>query len=156
MVLEILALILAVILLLFLFKHRFTGVKVKRSRRAQAQQSNLNTRVISEEVPHAPSPKHNTSHPYHCVEIVGDEGLCQSAIKLKGKRFLSDDAPALPLAGCTKADCSCRYQHHEDRRGQTEDRRLDFGVTRELYGVFGEPNRRHQPSKGRRQSDTRH
>ncbi|MCL1040372.1 MULTISPECIES: hypothetical protein [Shewanella] len=156
MFLEILALILAVILLLFLFKHRFTRVKVKRSRRSQPQPSNLSASVISEEVPHAPSVKHNTIHPYHCVEIVSDEGLCKNAEKLKGKRFLSDDAPPLPLAGCTKADCSCRYRHHEDRRGQTEDRRLDFGVTRELYGVFGETNRRHQPSKGRRQSDTRH
>ena len=156
MFLEILALVLAVILLVFLFKHRFTRVKVKRDRRAQTQQPNLHTRVISEEVPYTPSVKHNTIHPYHCVEIVSDEGLCKSAKVLKGKRFLSNDAPALPLEACTKADCSCRYLHHEDRRGQTEDRRIDFGVTRELYGVFGETNRRNQPSKGRRQSDTKH
>ncbi|QYJ89220.1 hypothetical protein [Shewanella halotolerans] len=156
MFLEILALILAVILILFLFKHRFTRVRVRRARRAAVQQANLSARMISEEVPHAPTHSLNTSHPYHCVEIVNDEGLCGSAKKLKGKRFLSKDAPTLPLPGCNKGECSCRYLHHEDRRGQNEDRRVDFGVTRELYGVFGEPNRRSQPAKGRRHTDTRH
>ncbi|MCG9711545.1 hypothetical protein L1D29_01755 [Shewanella insulae] len=156
MFLEILTLILAVILILFLFKHRFTRVRVRRARRTAMPQTDLTAKAISEELPQAPTHNHHTSHPYHCVEIVNDDGLCGSAMKLKGKRFLSKDAPTLPLPGCSEGECNCRYMHHEDRRGQTEDRRIDFGVTSELYGVFGEPNRREQPAKGRRQTDHRH
>lgn len=156
MLLEILALMLAVILLLFLFKHRFTRGRVRRARRAAMTQASPSTSTISEEVPHTPIHDQSTSHPYHCVEIVNDKGVCDSAKKLKDKRFLSKDAPTLPLPDCNEAECHCRYLHHEDRRGQTEDRRVDFGVTSELYGVFGEPNRRNQPAKGRRLTDSRH
>jgi hypothetical protein len=33
-------------------------------------------------------------------------------------RFLSKEAPVLPLAGCSMSGkCRCSYQHHDDRRG---------------------------------------
>ena len=33
------------------------------------------------------------------------------------QRWLSREAPQLPLPGCTRPDtCRCTYQHHEDRR----------------------------------------
>jgi hypothetical protein len=36
---------------------------------------------------------------------------------LLGTRFLSKEAPRLPLKGCSiGSDCRCSYQHHEDRR----------------------------------------
>lgn len=50
------------------------------------------------------------------------------------------------------ANCQCRYQHHEDRRQLGNDRRVEYGVTRELFGAFGEQNRRDRP-KGRRATD---
>lgn len=153
---EVFALILAIILLLFLFKHRFTRIKIRRSRRGSTPPANMSASVISEEAPLEPVSRQSTRHPYHCVEIINDDGFCESAKQLKGKRFLSKDAPELPLAGCNKTECLCHYLHHEDRRGQTEDRRVDFGVTRELYGVFGEPNRRQQSTRGRRNSDISH
>ena len=36
---------------------------------------------------------------------------------LLGTRFLSKEAPRLPLEHCAMgAECRCSYQHHEDRR----------------------------------------
>jgi hypothetical protein len=40
-----------------------------------------------------------------------------AAQRLKGKRFLSNDAPTLPLPECVMR-CGCKYRHYEDRRGQ--------------------------------------
>jgi hypothetical protein len=32
-------------------------------------------------------------------------------------RYLSSETPpALPLKGCAKVACTCRYRHHDDRR----------------------------------------
>jgi hypothetical protein len=52
-----------------------------------------------------------------------DTGLnaCRAAQGLDGRRFLPQDAPALPLSACTEKRCACRYVHHADRRD--DDRR---------------------------------
>jgi hypothetical protein len=41
---------------------------------------------------------------------------------LETKRFSPNEAPSLPLPGCTASRCICCYAHYEDRREQ--DRRL--------------------------------
>lgn len=41
---------------------------------------------------------------------------CENAIELAGKCFPGDKAPSLPLAGCTVATCSCRYEPLPERR----------------------------------------
>ncbi|WP_037427845.1 hypothetical protein [Shewanella colwelliana] len=154
MLAEILALILALLLLLFLFRHRFIKPKVRRSfKPASNEQHNAKTTSISEDIPLPAHTVVSGIHPFHSVEIVDDSGLCKNAQALKGKRYLSHEAPTLPLAGCSGQDCECRYIHHEDRRNQHEERRLDFGVTHELYGAFGETNRRALRRKGRRETD---
>ncbi len=89
---------------------------------------------------------------FHCVSIESVGTCCEHMKALKGKRFLSKEAPELPMEACTQARCQCRYQHHDDRRQSSAERRLQFGVGRELYGVFGEIDRRDYP-KGRRSSD---
>lgn len=38
------------------------------------------------------------------------------------KRFLSGDAPRLPLPSCGAPTCNCRYVHHGDRRDAEEGR----------------------------------
>ena len=43
---------------------------------------------------------------------------------LETRRFLSSEAPLLPLAGCTETSCQCRYVHYADRREQ--DRRSTY------------------------------
>ncbi|MCK7579713.1 MAG: hypothetical protein MZV65_31140 [Chromatiales bacterium] len=35
---------------------------------------------------------------------------------LETRRFVSSEAPRLPLAGCTEQACRCRYVHYEERR----------------------------------------
>jgi len=49
---------------------------------------------------------------------------------LETRRFLSSEAPLLPLAGCTVESCQCRYVHYEDRRER--DRRNSYGRTIDL------------------------
>ena len=72
--------------------------------------------------PHA---KRSESRPtcYRAVEIRCAEEACEAAKAERGKRYLSKDAPTLPLSQCDRRErCGCRYRHHEERRGK-EDRR---------------------------------
>lgn len=50
---------------------------------------------------------------------------CRSAALLRGKRFLLEEAPPLPLLQCQHADlCECGYLHFDDRRvGERRDMR---------------------------------
>ena len=63
---------------------------------------------------------------FHAVTIAQGRPACPGAAQLTGRRFLSRDAPPLPLPGCGARTCHCRYIHHADRRA--EDRRFPFGV----------------------------
>jgi len=60
---------------------------------------------------------------WHSVVVAGPANVCAAALACKGKRFLSSEAPRLPLEGCDAARCECRYRHYNDRRG--EPRRSD-------------------------------
>ena len=54
---------------------------------------------------------------WHAVSVAFRDGACEQAQQLAGKRFLSAQAPALPLKDCPKGGrCRCVYKHHEDRR----------------------------------------
>jgi hypothetical protein len=59
------------------------------------------------------------------VEIRTRGGACRAAHVLQGQRFLSKDAPSLPLPDCTHVKCACTFSKLLDRR--TEGRRLDHG-----------------------------
>lgn len=151
---------LAVSVLMFLFRHRLTRSRLIRSKKPVHQHNKIHNPAISEQAPIASdpasiAPKYSNPelHSYHSVEIVNESNMCASAKKLKGKRYLSQNAPTIPLLDCESKDCSCRYVHYDDRRKYNEDRRLEFGVTQELFGVFGETNRRGTNPKGRRTSD---
>lgn len=64
---------------------------------------------------------------YHAVSIKLSDFPCTAAKDLASQRFLSSEAPKLPLSGCTNAStCSCRFVHHKDRR-TGKDRRSPFG-----------------------------
>jgi hypothetical protein len=60
--------------------------------------------------------KRNSRHRWHAVTIIGPASICGAAQACKGKRFLSPDAPRLPLEGCDAEECNCRYRHFADRR----------------------------------------
>lgn len=69
---------------------------------------------------------------YHCVEVRSGAGACNAVKQLASIRFLSDQAPMLPLTGCTAEKCTCAYIHHDDRR--EDDRRNPY------RRGFGEPS----------------
>ena len=54
--------------------------------------------------------------PHHAVVVVPGRHACDEAYALRHRRFLSREAPVLPLAGCGSRQCECRYEHHDDRR----------------------------------------
>ncbi|MCL2917994.1 hypothetical protein [Shewanella litorisediminis] len=91
-------------------------------------------------------------HPFHCVSVVAGQNDCDARQAIDGQRFLSGEAPAIPLKGCNAEACHCHYQHFEDRRMPHSDRRARYGLTEELYGHFGEKNKRQLP-RGRRITD---
>jgi hypothetical protein len=64
------------------------------------------------------------SDPFHAVSILPAEAGCSAAESIKVQRFLSEDAPGLPLADCSAVDCRCKYVHYADRRSGARDRRL--------------------------------
>ena len=76
---------------------------------------------------------------FGAVEIRTRHDACDSARALEGQRFLSKDAPALPLRDCTTAQCACRFTKLSDRR--TDGRRLEHG------GLSYLAVRRNQPAR---------
>lgn len=68
------------------------------------------------------------SHLFHGIAIEPGDEACSGARELVGHRFLSEEAPRLPLDECTcAAACRCVYRHFSDRR--TEVRRdADMGL----------------------------
>lgn len=69
--------------------------------------------------------RHVVVNPYHAVSVRPGRYPCGAAIQLEGVRFLSADAPRLPLDQCNAGQCTCRYVHHDDRRTDDDRRRND-------------------------------
>lgn len=66
-----------------------------------------------------------TDRRWHAVSVKPGPTACNVAAEGRDRRWLSREAPTLPLAGCTRSDrCRCTYQHHEDRR-TSEGRRAE-------------------------------
>jgi len=61
------------------------------------------------------------------VKPVGDR-VCRAVGAIAGQRYLSDEAPLIPLPDCeTPRDCRCVYEHFADRRTDTR-RESDIGL----------------------------
>ena len=58
---------------------------------------------------------------------------CEQVLKLHGKRFLSAEAPVLPLPGCDQ-NCSCKFKHYNDRR--QDERRDSFSPSGIHYSDY--------------------
>lgn len=59
---------------------------------------------------------------FHAVAVRTRSDSCSAAQLLEGTRFLSREAPQLPLPACTNGVCNCVYQHFCDRRrGERRD-----------------------------------
>jgi hypothetical protein len=90
-------------------------------------------------------------NPFHAVSVHPSAISCLAAETIKGQRFLSEQAPALPLEACTVTSCNCRYVHHVDRRRGNGDRRGVSPAEEGFLGFAGSLDRR--GDKGRRASD---
>jgi hypothetical protein len=89
-------------------------------------------------------------HPWLAAEIVAPTTACPGAQALKGKRFLSTEAPLLPLRDCTHTEsCHCVYRKHSDRRDSTVRRSEDDTGIRRMKPAAEERRTR----RGRRTSD---
>lgn len=91
-----------------------------------------------------PQSSQRISNPWHAVSVVSAEGTCKAARQVRSQRYLSSEAPPLPLPDCDHpGTCRCRYAHHSDRRsGKRRARdnglpaRMHAGVERR-YGARG-------------------
>jgi hypothetical protein len=86
---------------------------------------------------------------FHAVSIQPGRLCCHEARALQGQRFLSREAPTLPLRNCTCENCACLYQHYDDRRAGPR-RARDMGVA--IDGWI-EVDKRIEIGRGRRKSD---
>jgi hypothetical protein len=68
---------------------------------------------------------HRVNNPFHAVSILAGPTCQRTAVEFKGRRFLSREAPGLPLPTCNHETCRCRYVHHEDRRSGRDRRHRD-------------------------------
>lgn len=86
----------------------------------------------------ASAKKSRVKSPYQAVSI---NPACAAAQKLEGERFLVGETPLTPIAGCTSANCSCKYIYHGDRR-RDEGRRDPMELGWAQYEACGHPERR--------------
>ncbi|MFO7552813.1 MAG: hypothetical protein R6W80_15510 [Haliea sp.] len=61
--------------------------------------------------------------------------------RLQNNRFLQTEAPKLPLPGCGRLQCDCRYRRHRDRRHMDHDRRLLGAIATQTYPLMEEERR---------------
>lgn len=116
------------------------AVETWRGRSLTAKKKKLSTTAI------------HRAQPYHAVAIkVPSEGtVCEAARALSGKRFLSDEAPKLPLQECDAEQCECTYTHYADRRH--ENRRAgDAGMSEQPFE--GDNKRARGPDRRRSERD---
>jgi hypothetical protein len=90
-------------------------------------------------------------NPYHAVSIVSGSKGCDAAKAQLGRRYLSREAPRLPLADCGNPECRCHYAHHDDRRALP--RRVADGRDAGPAAPYKGPERRLRSSAGRRDRD---
>ena len=89
---------------------------------------------------------------FRAVSIHPYEGGCLASRSVSGQRFLTSEAPTLPLEKCTAEKCNCRYVHHTDRRRGTRDRRALSGLLEESP-VFSMGGHDRRDNTGRRTKD---
>jgi hypothetical protein len=91
--------------------------------------------------------KPRAQNSYHAVSVRCGLESCKAVRALKDVRFLSADAPSLPLPQCDASHCECRYQHHDDRRA----------IDRRQYDAWGSGPKyvgaERRGSPGRRSTD---
>lgn len=72
------------------------------------------------------------SHHYYGVSIQPDNHPCEAIKAIADQRFLSEDAPRLPLPECDRTECRCVLRPQDDRRAGYDRRGDSFSA----YGNF--------------------
>jgi hypothetical protein len=85
---------------------------------------------------------------WHAVHVATGSNACAAVQAISKQRFLSKEAPRLPLAECTMpVSCRCAYKHHKDRRGAPRRWSDQGGITRLR------PQGERRSKRGRREDD---
>jgi hypothetical protein len=87
------------------------------------------------------------SNPWHAVAIVPGQRACQAARAGGYTRYLSAEAPPLPLPQCSAQSCTCHYRHYQDRRRSIR-RAADVAASRVSW-----TGRERRAAPGRRNTD---
>jgi hypothetical protein len=96
------------------------------------------------------------TNPWHAVGISTGASCCRASVFLRETRFLSSQAPPLPLQGCTlPKSCVCKYRHFSDRRSgprrTTESELFQNALSRHTAASWTTQERRAR--RGRRATD---
>ncbi len=88
---------------------------------------------------------------FRSVEIIPGQECCQTALNLRGKMFLMEEAPRLPLPACSNPEqCKCRFARYQDRRHGK--RRANVFASKQVK-TGNTPKSDNRKSRGRRKSD---
>jgi hypothetical protein len=86
---------------------------------------------------------------WNAVSVVTSASGCEAARAMKGQRFLSADAPRLPLPQCqSPMTCQCVYRKYADRRAGPRRESEKTGLQR--ASSSGQERRK---KRGRRSTD---
>jgi len=97
----------------------------------------------------------HVTNPWHAVGISTGVSCCRASVLLRQTRFLSHQAPPLPLQGCTlPKTCKCKYRHFSDRRSgprrATESELFQNALSRHTAAQWAQERR---SQRGRRATD---
>ncbi|MCK6370689.1 MAG: hypothetical protein L6Q83_05040 [Gammaproteobacteria bacterium] len=77
-----------------------------------------------------PSHRIRPRNPFAAVSIRPEaDNPCAAALHMAERRYLAVNAPSLPVPGCDRGRCGCRYMRHADRRAA--------GDRRDAFARFG-------------------
>jgi hypothetical protein len=98
------------------------------------------------------------TNPWHAVAVATGKPCCRASVAARNVRYLSREAPPLPLAGCTQPQtCLCKYKHYGDRRAgprrSTDSDLYRNALSRHVIAKLTIEDRR--TTKGRRATDGR-
>ncbi len=88
---------------------------------------------------------------YYGVSVHPGINACEAVEKLRWKRFLTTEAPKLPLPGCKRPACRCFLQPENDRRSGFDCREDSFSAYGD-YRPHAYKQRRTKKGPDRRQS----
>jgi hypothetical protein len=97
----------------------------------------------------------HVTNPWHAVAISTGVSCCKASVFLRQTRFLSSQAPPLPLQGCSQPkSCVCKYKHFGDRRSGprrvTESELFQNALSRHKAAAWTQERR---ARRGRRATD---